>query len=86
MEERNKLFHQDLEAAERGKAFSPEEEYRFLVETNSIMEKALEQTMPKEEFDALRGKYILKEACGSLERANAAVQCEEGQEGSQEND
>lgn len=83
MEERNKLFDQYFEEG-ADQTHSLEERYWIAVKTNQVMEEALAQVMDEEEFRALKDKYTLEEAYGSLEEANAAVQCEERQEGNQE--
>lgn len=80
MEKRNKLFDEYFEAG-ADQTHSLEERYWIAVKTNQVMEEALAQVMDEEEFRALKGKYTLEEAYGSLERANATVEkCREGQE------
>lgn len=79
MDKREQMFDQYLEEG-ADQTHSVEERYWIAVKTNQVMEEALAQVMDEEEFRALKGKYTLEEAYGSLERANAAVECGEGQE------
>ncbi|GFP29332.1 hypothetical protein HKBW3S44_00471 [Candidatus Hakubella thermalkaliphila] len=73
----SQINDQFFQAYEEGDFPSPKEEYWFWVKTNRIREKALAQVMDEKEFRALKGKYTLEEAYGSVERANAIMEeCE----------